>query len=140
MNNELKHIKELMQENNATLVISFNNQEEVFFERGVKPLLLLLGREKDYSKHFASDKVIGKAAALLYINLGIKNIYCELISEKALDVFKKYGVNVYFDNVVPLIQNRDKTGYCPMESLVLNIDDPKIALNAIKNKIEQMSK
>lgn len=139
MNEELKHIKELMQDKNATLVISYKNQEEIFFDRGVKPLLMMLGRKIDYSHYLASDKVIGKAAALLYINLGIKNIYCELISEKALRVFKKYNINIFYDKIVPLIQNRDKTGYCPMESLVLNIDDPKIALEVIKDKIKQMN-
>ncbi|MCH5180778.1 MAG: DUF1893 domain-containing protein [Erysipelotrichales bacterium] len=140
MNKDLEKSIQLMKEKNATLTLVLDNQEEVLFERGVKPLMMLLSRNIDYSKYSASDRVIGKAAALLYINLGIKNIYCELISEKALQVFKNHNINITYDKVVPLILNRDKTGYCPMESLVLTIDDPIEAYEAIKNKIKEMSK
>ena len=136
----LEKAKQLMKENNATLVVVLNDKTELFFDRGVKPLMMLLSRDVDYSDFSASDRVIGKAAALLYVNLGIKDIYCELISEKALKVFKENDVHISYKEVVPLILNRDKTGYCPMETLVLNIDDPKIALEAIKNKIKEMSK
>ncbi|MCH5172003.1 MAG: DUF1893 domain-containing protein [Erysipelotrichales bacterium] len=140
MNKNLEKAKELMNKNNATLAIVLDDFEELFFDRGVKPLMILLNRNKDYSKFFASDRVIGKAAALLYINLGIKNIYTDLISEKALEVFNTYNVNIHYQTKVPLIMNRDKTGYCPMETLVLDIDDPKIAYEAIQNKIKEMSK
>ena len=140
MNKDLERAKELMNKESATLAIVLNDYEELFFERGVKPLMMLLNRNNDYSKYSASDRVIGKAAAFLYVNLGIKNIYTDIISEKALDVFNSYGVNVFYQTKVPLISNRDKTGYCPMETLVLNIDDPKDAYEAIKNKIKEMNK
>lgn len=139
MNKDLEKAKKLMEQNRATLAIVCGDRQELSFDRGVKPLILLLSSNNDYAAFSASDRVIGKAAAFLYINLGIKNIYCELISEKALEVFKIYKVNIFYKELVPLIVNRDKTGYCPMESLVLNINDPKEVYEAIKNKIREMN-
>lgn len=140
MNKDLLNAQTLMLEKKATLALVNKDQEEVYFDRGVKPLLMLIDSAKDYSEFSASDRVIGKAAALLYLNLKIKNIYCDLISEKALEVFKKNNINIEYKKVVPLIQNRDKTGFCPMETLVLEIDDSNDAYIAIKNKIKEMSK
>ncbi len=71
-----------------------------------------------------ADKVIGKAAALLAVYGGIDFIYAELTTFKAIKICKKHGLTIEYDKAVPSIQNRDKTGDCPMEKLSEGVSQP----------------
>ena len=92
---------------------------------------------KDYS---ASDKVVGKAAAYLYMLLGVKRLFTQVISAPALEVLESENIEVSFGQVVENIKNRTGTGICPMESCVLNIDNPYDALQEIKKTRERLMK
>ena len=82
--------------------------------------------------------MVGKAAALLYIYLGIKDLYGQVISEPAFGVLAEHGVTCTYGEKVPYIINRKKDGMCPMEQTVLNISDPREAVEALKNKVRSM--
>ena len=71
---------------------------------------------------------------------GVKEIYADIISSHALDVFEKYKVKTYYGNLVEYIINRDKTGMCPMEKAVLEVDEPNTAYDVLKKKIAEMRK
>ena len=55
----------------------------------------------------------------------------------AYEVFKKHNIEIYYDYMVEAIINRNKTGYCPMETAVIGIDTPEEALRAIKKKLHE---
>jgi hypothetical protein len=97
-----------------------------------------LDERKKLSEYSAADKVVGKGAAYLYILLEIKEIYAHVISRPAYDVLQEYGIPVSYKTMTELIRNRDNTGFCPIESAVMNIDNPYQALTAIRNKLEYM--
>lgn len=120
-----------------TCVLCKNNQILTDERRGVKPLLELL--EQDLSGFCAADKVVGKAAALLYRLMGVSEVYAQVISEPAIVVLESGGIGVYYDQKVPAIRNRTGTGFCPMESAVWNVDDPKIAPALLRNTLAQLS-
>ncbi|MCG2688513.1 DUF1893 domain-containing protein, partial [Candidatus Parcubacteria bacterium] len=63
------------------------------------------------------DKIIGKAAALLFAYLGAKEVYGVIGSESAVRVLRKFRVKFYFKKTVKGILNKRKTGPCPMEAL-----------------------
>ena len=63
-----------------------------------------------------ADKVIGKAAAALIVLGGIGTVYADVISTPALTLLRNAGINVSFRTEVPFIENRDKNGWCPLES------------------------
>ncbi len=138
--NNLENAKKLLAKEELTCCFTDGNRVYKSRERGVKPLLSFLEQKIDPCGLCAADKVIGKAAAFLYVLLGIKCIYADVISEKALFVFEKHGVNISFGVCVPAIRNRTNTGLCPMESAVDGIDDPEKALLAIKQKLEELTK
>lgn len=78
----------------------------------------LLVQEPDYLKGAViADKVVGKGAAALMVLGGIKEVYADIISSKALSLFRKYGVKVGFAQEVPFIWNRARTGGCPVETM-----------------------
>lgn len=139
MNKNLEKAKELLV--TEELTCCFTDGERIYKskDRGVKPLLFYLDEGIDPTGICAADKVIGKAAAFLYVLLGIKCIYADVISEKALEVFKKYSVDISYSTCVPAIRNRTDTGFCPMETAVGSIDEPAQALLAIKEKLKELS-
>lgn len=107
--------------------------------RGIRPLLDRIDSPADWQGYSAADKVVGKAAAYLYHLLGVEFVYAQVISQPAAAVLAHYGIELAYDSLVPAIANRDGTGFCPMESAVLNIDDPEQALAAIRKKLAELS-
>lgn len=107
-------------------------------DRGVKPLLELVNNNINVNGCNSIDKVIGKAAAFLYIILGVNNIYAEIISEPAYKLLLENNVNIKYETLVPFIINRAKNGRCPMEEAVLNITDKNEALTAINKKVLEL--
>lgn len=120
----------------STIAVVSNGEVFTSQERGVKPLLRLLTEKKGFLKGASvADKVIGKAAALLMVLGEIKEVHTHIISEPAIQVFENHNIIFYYDEKVTRIVNRIGDGLCPMESLCLDIDDPKEAFLAIKNKL-----
>ncbi len=138
MNSNLCKAKEILLGGGYTLVLYDGNDVVVSNERGVKPLLSLLENGKCYSGYSACDKVVGSAAAYLYVILSVKEVYALTLSENARAVFEKYGVTYFCDNIVPNIINRKGDGLCPMEQSTLNAQSPEDALRRIKEKIKEL--
>ena len=107
--------------------------------RGVKPLIQFLESGTIPPGFSAADKVVGKAAAFLYVLLEVKVLYAAVISAPALELLKSYEIDVSYENMVEMIRNRTDTGYCPMEQATLNISDPKEALRAIKETLQKLN-
>ena len=107
-------------------------------ECGVKPLLDFIENGPDLTGFSAADKVVGKAAALLYVLLGVKEVYAPVMSETALYTLAHNGILPMCDRSVKSIRNRSGTGACPMEETVAEIDEPRQALVAIQNKLKNL--
>lgn len=75
-----------------SLVVIKEGKTEVYDGRGIKPLVDYV-RNKDFERAYAGDKVIGKAAALLFVYGGAKYVYTPLISKPAVEVFKSIMSN-----------------------------------------------
>ena len=105
-------------------------------ERGVKPMLTkLVEDEAFFAGSTIIDKVVGKAAALLAIKAGVAFVSAGVISIPALEVLKKAELPFKYNVLVPRIENRSKTGLCPMETLTLSMDDPEEAFILLKQKL-----
>lgn len=109
-------------------------------KRGVAPLLKWLESGEDFHGFSAADKVVGKAAAFLYVLLGVEQIFALVLSEAAESVFQAYHIPVYYEEKVTAIRNRSNTGFCPMEQAVLELNDPKEAHEAIVKKLQELKK
>ena len=111
--------------------------EEVYtsFERGIKPLLEVLNSDMVTLNAVVADKVVGKAAAFLYELMRIKELYAVTISEPALSVLKRAGIEVEFETLVPSIKNRAGTGQCPMETAVWETENAEEAYLILKERV-----
>lgn len=108
--------------------------------KGIARLMQLCDEGFSLAYGYTSDKVIGKAAALLMIKLGAKTVYGETISAAALDAFKKHGVTVTYTYLVSAIINRNGDGICPMEKTVLCTDSPEEAERLLREKLDALKK
>ena len=118
---------------NHTIAVKKGDKVFTSSDRGVKPLLHLLENEKDFLKGASvADKVIGKAAALLMVLGGVKEVHTGVISEPAVEVFEKHHIPYYYEEKVKRIINRKGDGLCPMETLCIDVEEPTVAFEKIK--------
>lgn len=127
-----------LHEGNYSCVI---RQEEVrtFTQRGVADLYDLLQTEPEFLQGAqVADKVVGKAAAALMVLGKIERLYTDLISEPAYQLLQKAGIEVTYGQIVPRIQNRAGTGWCPLETLCYEIDEAEAMWPLIRDFVERM--
>ena len=112
-------------DNNITLQV-INNGKEIFRsdKRWLYPLFdletYLNEHPLDISNAEIHDKIIGKAAALLILRLGINKAHAGVISKLACAVFDQIAFPYTYTTLVDRIS-------CKTEELLLDIDDPDIA-------------
>lgn len=135
----MKKAVSMLEEQALTLSAVKGNETITSRERGVKPLLELIDEGKTLEGYSAADKVVGAAAAYLYVLLGAKELYAGVISRKASDVLEKYGIAIEYDTLAEAIKNRSGTGFCPMETAVSNAVSPENALELIRAKLKELS-
>ena len=135
----LTKAKQILLDNNHRLVIITNNITVTSNERGVKALLNLLDGSTDFSGAYAADKVVGKAAAMIYVLLGIRALYASVISDGAKAIVESNGILLEYDEAVPYIINRQGDGVCPMELAVGGENDPEKAVEKVRARLKELN-
>ena len=132
----IEYLKDILLKENHTIVIYKSDASVIVSDdRGVAPLMKLLNEDKEQLRDsMIADKVIGKAAALLMVYAGVKEVFTPTISVPAVEVFEKYNVKITYDKVVERIINRKGDGLCPMETLCLNVENPEEAFDVIRHR------
>lgn len=118
---DLKRLTEILHDENCSCVIE--NEDGLLTigrERGVRDLMnFLKSRPEVLRGALIADKVVGKGAAALMILGGVRAVYAEVMSRKALEMYASYSITVQYETLVDNIINRAGTGVCPVESLCL---------------------
>lgn len=140
MTEELRRAKEALDADTAvTLAVCRGDDLTVSREKGIKPLLKLTQGD-DLRNASAADRIVGRAAAMLYALTGVEEVFAQVLSEQGRTVLKRYGIVYEYGTLTENIINRAGTGLCPMEEAVKDIDDLKEALAAIKAKVAALAK
>ena len=134
--NDLARAKSLLT-GRVTCAIVRGEHAETSELRGVAPLLAWLGG--DFAGYSAADKVVGRAAAFLYVLLGVKALYAAVLSKPAAEVLSAHGITFCYGELTERIVNRTGDGLCPMESATLAETDPARALEKIKAKLQELT-
>ena len=131
----IENLKDILLKENHTIVIYKSDASVIVSnDRGVAPLMQLLKEDAlQLRDSMVADKVIGKAAALLMVYAGVKEVYTPTISKPAVEVFENNDIKLTYDKIVDRIINRKGDGLCPMETLCLDINDPEEAFDAVAN-------
>lgn len=113
-------------------------------KRGVADLYRLLHEEPALlSGAWIADKVVGKAAAALMIQGGVKYVHADTMSRHALELFKQTDIRVEYDTLTDHIINRAGTGWCPLETRCCELKSPAECLaeiEAFMNEIKNSKK
>ena len=128
----LASLGERLKEEDLTCIVQKDDNILVSRQRGIRPLLDWIAQGEDLHGAFAADRIVGKAAALLYALMGVKGVFAEVISESGLAALKKYGICAEYITLTPNIKRRDGNGLCPMEQTILSIDEPSARGNTEK--------
>ena len=120
----LRKAKETLESGGYTCVLTDGTIVYTSKLRGVKPLVQFLESGTIPSGFSAADKVIGRATAYLYVLLGVREVYAQIISEPAAEVLRAKGIHVQYGTLVPNIINRKGDGICPFEAAVMEITEP----------------
>lgn len=134
--------KSHLHNNNLSMVIVKDGKIiEESIAKGIKPIYDIYTERKEcLNNAVVADKVIGKAAAMILANGGIKMLYTDLISEKAIEVLDEFKIEYEFAKKVPLILNRDGSDMCPIEKLSSNTDNVEELIEKIKIFINNINK
>ncbi|WP_297155864.1 DUF1893 domain-containing protein [uncultured Ellagibacter sp.] len=135
---ELAHAK-LLSTEGATCVAVRNGEVKITRERGVKPLLQWVSAGCSFEGWSVADKVVGKAPALLYVQLKPTAVFATAMSEDARDILLENGIACGCNELVPFIVNRTGDGQCPMDACVAGISDPREAERAIRECVRRMA-
>ncbi len=124
------------QQNKIITLRLFHNSSLIFTstKKWLYPLFDLEIFLKDFLKDKKSkikelsleDKIVGKAAALLIVYLGINKVHAHILSSYGKSVFETYSIRYTYGKLIEKIA-------CKTENLLLNINDPKEAYRIIKN-------
>ncbi len=136
MDKDFQKAKEEFSTGKYTLVICKDSDISTSDVTGIRPLMKLINEKKDCKGYSAADKIVGRAAAFLYTLLGVKNVYGEVMSKGAVEIFKKEGINYEYKTLTEFIENRKKSGICPMDEAVLNCTNANDACEAIRQKMK----
>ncbi|MGI6270447.1 MAG: DUF1893 domain-containing protein [Candidatus Howiella sp.] len=126
MTENLQKAKAILDEGDATCVILPAGGDAVCLsERGIAPLVHILRTSPELLRGAASaDRVVGKAAAMLFAYGGVREVYAAVLSEPAAGFLDSCGILYGFEKRVPYIVNRAGDGMCPMETRALPLTDP----------------
>ena len=117
---ERKRLIDRLHAEGCSCVIRNGVQTRLFHERGVKDLYRLLNEEP-----------------ALMIAGGVREVYADVISTPALELFTARGVRVVHTQEVPHIINRSHTGLCPVETLCRDCRTAEECLEPIREFIER---
>jgi hypothetical protein len=132
---------DILEESGLNLLV-FRGGETVFSSgsRGIMPLIEAIdGLDREgFGELVSADRIVGRAAVLLNLHLGVSEVHAMLISTGAKDVLQKHGIGFQFWEETDTIKMKDGVIYCPFERLVQDISDPEEAYVKVKAKLGEM--
>lgn len=124
----------LLIENQASCVFCRGEKVISSNKPGIVPLLELLKNHVDLKGFCSADRIVGKAAAFLYIKLGVVEVYAPVMSEMAIYTLARHGIIPICDHCVPYIVNKNRTEECLVEKIVAEINDAEQAATLLAEK------
>jgi hypothetical protein len=135
-----RYLEQLVNSENNLMV--FRGDELIFSSsgRGIAPLIEAidaLGTESLRGVTTA-DRVVGKAAALLNLYMGVVEVHAGVISSGAKKLLSEHGVGFEFLEDTDVVKAKDGVVFCPFEKLVWDVSDPEEAHALIRAKLAEL--
>ena len=136
---DLSHAKSMLEKDpSLTCVLCKGDQSYTSQRRGIAPMMEFLDAETPLYGFSAADRIVGKAAAMLFALAGVKEVFAGVTTHNALRIFERYGISCSYDVLTDQIVNREGSGPCPMEETVKSIESLNEAREAIRETMARL--
>ena len=132
----LRALSGRLQREGLTCILQQGERVLTSTQRGVAPLVAWL--DAGEAGCIAADKVVGRAAAFLYVLLGVRAVFAGVMSEGGRRVLSAHGIHAEYGALCDVIINRAGTGMCPMEEAVRSAVRPEEALVLIRRRQREL--
>lgn len=122
------------------VVFCLDGNTLAYDQHGIRPLMKAIADNANLVGYAVADKIVGKAAAMLLVKLGVSAVYGEVASVGGVEFLRAHGVEVSYGSLVPYIVNRDKTGCCPMEQAVKDATDVEVGYRLLAETCQILQK
>ena len=103
--------------------------------RGIAPVMELIASGRDLHGYSVADKVVGKAAAMLFARGGIVRVYAKTLSQNGKRILELHSIGYEYETLAEYVINRAGTDICPMERAVSGTDDLEEGYEILKNQV-----
>ena len=136
MSADLNLAKNRLIQKNLSLIIV--KEGKVLFEtesHGIGDLLKAVNKLGDGVKGSSvADRIVGRAAALLFVFSGVKAVFAVTASDGGFEVLAENNVFCIYEKKVANVLNFEKTDVCPFEKLVAKLSKPEEAYRVLREK------
>ena len=136
---DIENARNLLEREHKTCALCRGEARYSSEKTGIAPMVDFITEGVDLRGFSAADKIVGRAAALMFALAGVAEVYAEVVSAAAVEVLGRHGIPCSWGEMVDVIVNRTGTGQCPMEEAVRGISDPPAALEAIRARQRQLA-
>ncbi len=124
----------------CSCIVHNNGKTTQYTQRGVRDLHALVTTQPEkLNGAYVADKIIGKGAAALLVNGKVKQVATHVITTPALKMLRTANIEVLYEEEIPYVENWKKTGQCPLDARLQEVDDAAQCLPIINQFIEDLN-
>ena len=132
----MQQLIEILRREKCSLVVKNHDIVTTYSKPGVRDLEYLLDHDPEML-HGATiaDKVIGKAAAAMVVVGGVKELYAEVMSKKAIPFLEEAGIAYTYGTLVDTI--KEEGDRCQLEKITAPATTPEETVALLRTHFEE---
>ena len=132
----MQQLIEILRREKCSLVVKNHGIVTTYSKPGVRDLEYLLDHDPEML-HGATiaDKVIGKAAAAMVVVGGVKELYAEVMSKRAIPFLEEAGIAYTYGTLVDTI--KEEGNRCQLEKITAPATTPEETVALLRTHFEE---
>lgn len=137
----LNNLIDILHKEGCSLVLEdVHGNIRLFYKKGVRDLEDLLDNEPDtLISATIADKVIGKAAAGMMAYGGVRRVYADVMSKKAVPLLEYNHIEYSYGTLVDHIIIPKGDTHCPLEIIVASADSAEEVVSMLRQHFAEMN-
>lgn len=132
----MQQLIEILRREKCSLVVKNHGIVTTYSKPGVRDLEHLLDHDPEMLQGATiADKVIGKAAAAMVVVGGVKELYAEVISKKAIPFLEEAGIAYTYGTLVDTI--KEEGDRCQLEKITAPATTPEETVDLLRAHFEE---
>lgn len=132
----MQQLIEILRREKCSLVVKNHGIVTTYSKPGVRDLEHLLDHDPEMLDGATiADKVIGKAAAAMVVVGGVKELYAEVMSKKAIPFLEEAGIAYSYGTLVDTI--KEEGDRCQLEKITAPATTPEETVALLRTHFEE---